>query len=82
MMSDLIRLVRINISKIGGSELKAVATNESLRDLFKQKQALMSEMNLAKRKAMEDAAKPYLDAIEEVDQMYSMMLQFIGDNKE
>ena len=50
-MSDLIRSVRINIASIGGSELKAVSSNESLQELFKQKQALMSEMNAAKRKA-------------------------------
>lgn len=81
-MSDLIRSVRINIANLGGSELKAIATNESMQDLFRQKQALMAEMNAAKRKAAEEAAQPYLDAIKELDQMYGMMLQFVGDNKE
>jgi hypothetical protein len=81
-MSDLIRAVRLNIASVGGNELKAVASSESLQDLFKQKQALTAEMNIAKRKAMEEAAKPYLEAIHEIDQMYGMMLQFIGDNKE
>lgn len=81
-MSDLIRAVRINIANLGGSELKAVATNEGMQDLFKQKQALMSEMNAAKKRAAEEAAQPYLDAIREIDQMYGMMLTFIGDNKE
>jgi hypothetical protein len=81
-MSDLIRQVRINVANIGGSELKAIASNESLQELFKQRQALLSEMNMAKRKAADDAAVPYLEAILEVDQMYSMMLTMIGDNKE
>ena len=81
-MSDLIRQVRINVANIGGSELKAIASNESLQELFKQRQALLSEMNMAKRKAADDAAAPYLEAILEVDQMYSMMLTMIGDNKE
>ena len=81
-MSDLIRQVRINVANIGGSELKAIASNESLQELFKQRQALLSEMNTDKRKAADDAAVPYLEAILEVDQMYSMMLTMIGDNKE
>lgn len=81
-MSDLIRSVRINIASIGGSELKAVSSNESLQELFKQKQALMSEMNAAKRKAADEAAQPYLDAIKELDQMYGMMLTMVGDNKD
>lgn len=81
-MSDLIRTVRINVAKLGGSELKAVANNESLQDLFKQKQSLVAEMNQAKKRASDEAAKPYLEAIAEIDRMYGMMLTMIGDNRE
>ena len=81
-MSDLIKSVRLSISNIGGSELKAVANNEGMQEMFKQKQALIAEMNTAKRQAADAAAAPYLEAIAELDQMYAMMLTMIGDNKE
>ena len=80
-MSDVIKSARLSVSNLGGSELKAVATNEGLQELFKQKQALMAEMNVAKRQAADAAAQPYLDAIAEVDQMYAMLLAMLGDNK-
>ena len=81
-MSDLIKSVRLSISNIGGSELKAVADNEGMQEMFKQKQALIAEMNTAKRQAADAAAAPYLEEIAELDQMYAMMLTMIGDNKE
>jgi hypothetical protein len=81
-MSDLIRQVRLNLNKLGGSELKAVADNEGLKELFSQRQALISEMNAAKKRAIAEAGAPYESALTELDQMYSMMLQFIGDNGE
>jgi hypothetical protein len=80
-MSDLIKQTRLMVSNLGGSELKAVSSNATLQKLFDQKQRLVSEMNQAKRKAAEEAAEPYLKAIEEVDQTYSMILALIGNNK-
>jgi hypothetical protein len=73
--SDIITRVRSNISKLGGSELKAVANDESLRELFAQKQALIVEMHAAKRAAADEAAKPYLEAISDIDKMYAVLLQ-------
>lgn len=81
-MSDIMRRARANVSKVGGSELKAMATDEGLRELFAQKQALIAEMNAARRRAAEEAAAPYLEAISEIDQMYAMLLLMVGDNKE
>lgn len=80
-MSDLINQTRLTISNIGGSELKAVANNANLQKLFQQKQALIAEMNQAKRAAADSAAKPYLEAIESVDKIYAFLLVFLGDNK-
>jgi hypothetical protein len=80
-MSDLIKQTRLMVSNLGGSELKAVSSNATLQKLFDQKQRLVSEMNQAKRKAADEAAVPYLKAIEEVDQTYSMILALIGNNK-
>lgn len=80
MNDDIIRRVRSNIAKLSGSELKAVANDESLRELFAQKQNLTAEMHLAKKVAADNAAKPYLEAIAEIDKMYAMLLSFRGDN--
>ena len=37
-------------------------------------------MNTAKRIAAEKAAAPFLEAIQEIDNMYGVLLRFIGDN--
>ena len=80
MSNDIIRRVRSNVAKLSGSELKAVANDESLRELFLQKQSLTAEMHAAKKAAADKAAEPYLEAISEVDKMYAMLLSFRGDN--
>ncbi len=79
-MSDLIRQVRMNLNKLGGSELKAMVSNDGFKELFAQRQALISEMNAAKKRAIAEAAAPYESVLHELDQQYSMMLTLIGDN--
>jgi hypothetical protein len=79
-MSDLIKKARLRISEIGTSELQAIADDETLKEIFAQKQELISEMNQAKRKAADDAAKPYLDAIEELDKTYAFVLVLTSGN--
>ncbi len=81
-MDDTVKTVRQNLAKLGGSELAAVASNEYLKDLFDQKQQLLREMNVAKRAAADEAAKPYLETIAEIDKMYAMMLTLLGNNEE
>ena len=76
-----VKEIRAVISQLGGSEIKAVATDENLKELFAQKQLLYAEMNTAKRLAAEQAAKPFLDAIAQIDKDYAFLLRFIGDNK-
>ena len=77
-MSDLINTVRKNIANLGNSELSLRANNESLQEMWAQKQGLLQEMNAAKRAAAEAAAQPYLEAIAEVDQMYATILSLIS----
>lgn len=74
--------IRKVIAQLGGSELKAVATDENLKELFAQKQKLHAEMHAAKRQAADEAAKPYLAAIAEIDKDYAFLLRFMADNKE
>ena len=77
-MSDLIKIVRKNISSLGNSEVQLRSNNEGLQELWQQKQQLLAEMNAAKKKAAEEAAKPYLEAIAEVDEMYATILALTG----
>ena len=72
-MSDLVNTVRKNISNLG-----LRANNESLQELWAQKQSLLQEMNAAKRAAAEEAARPYLETIAEVDEMYATILALIS----
>ena len=77
-MSDLIKTVRKNISSLGNSEVQLRSNNEGLQELWQQKQQLLAEMNAAKKKAAEEAAKPYLEAIAEIDEMYATILALTG----
>lgn len=77
MEDDILKRARTNIAKLGSNELKIIANDESLQELFAQKQALLIEMNNAKRKAAEEAAKPYLETISELDKMYAVLLTML-----
>lgn len=81
-MSELIQRVRKNIALAGGSEALALSTDASIKQLWTDKQELIQEMNKAKKAAAEEAAKPYLDLIEEINKQYAFLLQMIGDNGE
>ena len=74
MSEDIIKQARLNIAKMGNSELKAVANDEGLQEIFAQRQALLMEMNTARKIAADEAAKPYLETLKELDQMYAMLL--------
>jgi len=77
-----IKTIRATIAQLGGSELKVLATDEGMQELFAQKQALYTEMHAAKRRAAEEAAKPFLEAIADLDKMYAILLRLKGENKD
>lgn len=79
-MSELIARIRRNLTKTGGSEVNAFVDNAGLKSLWQDRQSLLQEMNAAKKAAAEEAAKPYLELIEEVDMQYAMLLQMISGN--
>lgn len=81
-MSDLVARIRRNILIAGGSELKAMANDEGLKSLWDDKQQLLLEMNKAKKIAAEEAAKPYLELIHDLDEQYGFLLQMIGENRD
>ena len=73
-LEDIVKRTRGNLSKMGKSELKIVASDEGLQEIFAQKQVLLIEMNNARRIAADEAARPYLEAINDLDKMYAMLL--------
>jgi hypothetical protein len=74
-MSDVLRGVQNQISSLGGSELDAVQNMPMLQDMWDKLQDLRKEMNEAKKKASEEAAKPYLEAMETIQRRYAFMLK-------
>jgi hypothetical protein len=70
----LLRQVRAEISKAGGSELKALDL-AGTQALFDSLQDLKQEMNEAKKQAAAEAAKPYLDAMETIEKRYALLLK-------
>jgi DNA primase len=73
---DALRRARAEISRHhGNSEFAAVAENESLQEMLVQIQELKDEMNEAKKAAMIEAAKPYLEAIKNLEENYALYLK-------
>lgn len=81
-MSDtsLIKKIRSMLTAVNGSETKAIATDENIKSLWKDRQALVLEMNKAKKIAAEEAAIPYLDLIKDIDEQYAMMIALVSDS--
>jgi len=79
-MTDVVSTIRKNIAHAGGSEAKALISNDSLRDIWLMRQEIMQAMNRAKKNAAEAAAIPYLAKLAEVDRQYAFMLQMVGEN--
>lgn len=67
--------VREQLKDLGFSEFASVAENEALQHLFDQRQLLKAEMNVAKREAAAEAAKPYEEALEKIEKQYAMYLK-------
>jgi len=80
-MTQILDKVKTALAAAGNSELSTQQKVESLKDIFDQKQELIAEMNKAKRQAMEDAQKPYLEAIKKIDEEYALILTLVGVGK-
>lgn len=75
-LGDQLRKVRAEISRRSGqSEFSALENNPSLVEIRDQIQALKVEMNEAKKVAMTEAAKPYVEAIEKLEADYAFFLK-------
>jgi len=67
--------VRNALASFGGSEFDARENSEALKDMWDKLQDLRREMNAAKQKAAEEAAKPYMEAMGEVQRRYAFILK-------
>ena len=74
-MNKTLNKVRDDISKAGKSELEVLQDLPCAEDIWKQIQELRMQMNEAKRKAAEEAAKPYLKEITELEEQYALVLK-------
>jgi flagellar biosynthesis/type III secretory pathway chaperone len=78
-MSDVVERVRKHINGLGLSELVLRCENESLQELWEQKQRLLADMNAARKEASEAAAQPFREKIAALDEMYATILALISD---
>lgn len=67
--------IRKQLLKMGASETGDAVDNVMLQGMWGQMQALRNEMNEAKKAAAAEAAKPYLEAIEQIEKRYAMFLK-------
>ena len=67
--------VRKKITALGSTEVDARDNHPVLEDLWNQLQDLKEEMNDAKKAAAAEAAKPYLETIEQIEKRYALFLK-------
>lgn len=75
MEKTVLQRVREQMKNAGMSEFATVADNPYLQELFDERQALKVEMNLAKKEAAAEAAKPYEELILAIDKQYALYLR-------
>jgi hypothetical protein len=73
-MSKLLTNIRAQLSSVGQSELEIIESLPSLQGMWDQMQELRAEMYAAKKKAADEAAAPYLDTINEIEQKYALLV--------
>jgi hypothetical protein len=57
------------------TEQEILSEGSAITAMWDQIQTLKLEMNAAKKAAAEEAAKPYLEAIEKIERRYAMYLK-------
>jgi hypothetical protein len=74
-MSVLSDIRKQLMDKTGTTEQEVLSEGTAITAMWNQIQDLKLEMNQAKRIAAEEAAKPYLEAIEKIEKRYAMLLK-------
>lgn len=78
MEENNLNKTRREIATHGTSELDVRENLPDAQDLWRQIQNLKKEMNIAKRKAAEEAAKPFMEQIHELEEEYAFVLKLMG----
>lgn len=72
---SILAQVRKQLMTSGLSEAEVLADSSGTQSLFDQIQNLKREMNEAKKKAADEAAAPYLEAISTIEKRYALMIK-------
>lgn len=67
--------IRKKLATLGNSEFTAKEDQPALQEMWEKMQELREEMNNAKKAAAAEAAKPYLEAIEQIEKRYALLLR-------
>ena len=67
--------IRKQLLRLGASETASQSDNELVQSLWGQMQDVRAEMNEAKKVAAAEAAKPYLEIIDQIEKRYAMYLK-------
>lgn len=63
------------MSSTESTEQEILSEGSAIKAMWDQIQEIKLEMNAAKKAAAEEAAKPYLEAIEKIEKRYAMYLK-------
>jgi hypothetical protein len=72
---SILRDMRMKLAEMKASEFATMEDQPALKEMWDQLQALRGEMNAAKKVAMLEAAKPYMDTIQEIETRYAFLLR-------
>jgi hypothetical protein len=72
---SVLEKVRKELMSSSTGEAGALAEEGAARLLWSQIQDLKREMNQAKKEAADEAAKPYLEAIEKIERRYAIVIK-------
>lgn len=74
-MSVLAEIRKQLMKSTEGTEQEILSEGSAISAMWDQIQSLKLEMNAAKKAAAEEAAKPYLEAIDKIERRYAMYLK-------
>lgn len=71
---SILQNLRKNISETKEAETHMRLKNESLQDLWIKRQEIVEQMNIAKKKAIRETEKPFLEELKMLDTEYATII--------
>jgi hypothetical protein len=78
-MSVLSTVRKQLMSNTSVTEQEILSQGTAITTMWEQIQSLKMEMNAAKKAAAEEAAKPFLDSIAEIEKRYAMYIKLMSN---